>query len=325
MSSLNTNIAAMTALQTLNQTNKEMLVTQSRISTGLRVKDASDNAAYWSIATTMRADNMSISTVGDALGLGAATAEVTATALNNSIETVKKMMAKLVAARAPGLDRGKIQSEISELQAELRSNANSAVFSGENWLVSDSTDGPTSKSIVSSFSRDSTGAIAIGTIEVNVSGISDILDPDAEVGTMLFDLTTGAKTGILDIERTPSIGDPFSIAGEADALNIKDLTDSADDLTRIEDMIDAVDAALQKMTDAATVLGAAKSRITLQKDFVDKLMDSIDTGIGQLVDAEMNEESTRLQALQVRQQLGVQALGIANQSAQQILQLFQGG
>ncbi len=52
-------------------------------------------------------------------------------------------------------------------------------------------------------------------------------------------------------------------------------------------------------------------------------MDAIDTGIGQLVDADMNEELTRLQALQVRSQLGVQALSIANQSAQQILQLFQ--
>ena len=76
-------------------------------------------------------------------------------------------------------------------------------------------------------------------------------------------------------------------------------------------------------TDAATGLGAAKSRIDLQKDFVSKLMDAVDTGVGQLVDADMNEESTRLQALQVRQQLGVQALSIANQSAQMILRLFQ--
>ena len=57
MSSLNTNIAAMTALQTLNQTNKEMLTVQSRVATGLRVSTAADNAAYWSIATTMRSDN----------------------------------------------------------------------------------------------------------------------------------------------------------------------------------------------------------------------------------------------------------------------------
>ncbi len=306
MSSLNTNIAAMTALQTLNQTNKELLGTQRRISTGLRVGDASDNAAYWSIATTMRSDNMAISTVQDALGLGAATADVTVTAMNSSIETVQKILAKLVAARAPGLDRSKIQSEIDVLQTELRSKAESAVFSGENWLVGDST-GTTQKSIVSAFSRDSTGAISIGTIAVDVG----------PTGTMLFD-TSGSNQGILDFERSISTGN-YSVT----TLDISGLTDSAQDLQDLEDMIDGVDAALKLMTDAATVLGAAKSRISLQKDFVSKLMQSIDTGIGQLVDAEMNEESTRLQALQVRQQLGVQALGIANQSAQQILALFQ--
>ena len=68
-SSINTNIAAMTALQSLNHTNKELLTTQNRIATGYRVNDASDNAAYWSIATTMRSDRSAISTVADALGL----------------------------------------------------------------------------------------------------------------------------------------------------------------------------------------------------------------------------------------------------------------
>ncbi|MBX9864305.1 MAG: flagellin [Hyphomicrobium sp.] len=308
MSSLNTNIAAMTALQTLNQTNKEMLVTQNRISTGLRVKDASDNAAYWSIATTMRSDNMSVSTVQDALGLGAATADVAVTSMNNAIEAVSKIKAKLVAARAPGLDRAKIQSEISALQTELRSTAESAVFSGENWLNVDS-DGPLSKTIVASFSRDSTGAITIGTIEVDVG----------PTGTMLFD-TSGNNLGVLDLERTTTgTAITYSVA----TLDISAITDDATELLDLEDMIRGVDDALGQMTDAATVLGAAKSRISLQKDFVSKLIQSIDTGIGQLVDAEMNEESTRLQALQVRQQLGVQALGIANQSAQQILRLFQ--
>jgi flagellin len=54
MSSINTNVAAMTALLTLTQTNNALTDTQNRIATGLRVSDASDNAAYWSIATTMR-------------------------------------------------------------------------------------------------------------------------------------------------------------------------------------------------------------------------------------------------------------------------------
>jgi len=63
-------------------------------------------------------------------------------------------------------------------------------------------------------------------------------------------------------------------------------------------------------------------RIDMQDDFVATLRDVIDKGIGRLVDADMNEESTRLKALQTQQQLGIQALSIANSNAENILQLF---
>ena len=73
MNSINTNFAALTALQSLNQTNQDMLTTQSRISTGFKIDSAADGAAYWSMATTMRSDNAALSAVTDALGLGSAT------------------------------------------------------------------------------------------------------------------------------------------------------------------------------------------------------------------------------------------------------------
>ncbi len=120
MASINTNIAAMTALQALNQTNKQTLITQNRVSTGLRVGTAADNAAYWSIATTMRSDRMALSTVQDALGLGVATVDIAVAGLDSSIKIASEIKAKLVAARAPGLDRGKIQSEITQLQSSLQ-------------------------------------------------------------------------------------------------------------------------------------------------------------------------------------------------------------
>ena len=110
----------------------------------------------------------------------------------------------------------------------------------------------------------------------------------------------------------------FSVA----ALDISTLTDSAADVTTLESYIAGADAALAEITSAASSLGAVKSRIELQKDFVSGLMDAIERGVGQLVDADMNEESTRLQALQVQAQLGIQALSIANQSSQNILSLF---
>jgi flagellin len=76
------------------------------------------------------------------------------------------------------------------------------------------------------------------------------------------------------------------------------------------------------MTSAASTLGSVKARITSQQSFVTSLKTSIDQGIGSLVDADMNAASTKLQALQTQQQLGVQSLSIANQSSQLILKLF---
>jgi flagellin len=86
--------------------------------------------------------------------------------------------------------------------------------------------------------------------------------------------------------------------------------------------IAAVETMAQTVTTAASDLGAVQSRISIQQDFVSALMDAVDRGVGQLVDADMNEESTKLQALQVQQQLGIQALSIANSNSQNILSLF---
>ncbi len=108
MSSLLTNTAAMTALQTLARTNKNLAVTQNRISTGYRVATASDNAAYWSIATTMRSDNKALSTVQDALGLGAAQVDIAYTAMERAKDILDEIKAKLVAAKQPSVDRSKI-------------------------------------------------------------------------------------------------------------------------------------------------------------------------------------------------------------------------
>jgi flagellin len=309
MSSINTNVSAMTALQSLNKTNMALETTQKRISTGYRVGSAEDNAAYWSIATTMRSDNSALSTVKDALGLGAATIDVAYTATNSAIDVAKEIKNKLVAARQPGVDRTKIQSELDELQNQLQSIGDSAVFSGQNWLSTDSSVAGynATKSIVASFTR-SAGAISIGTINVDTSG------------TKLYD-AGAAGVGIIDGLRdaTGTIAAAgFSVA----TLDISALTDSAVDLTTLESYISGSDKAISEMTDSASTLGATKQRVSLQRNFVTALMDAVDRGISTLVDADMTEESTKLQALQVQQQLGVQSLSIANQQGQSILSLF---
>ncbi|MBM7327112.1 flagellar protein FlaD, partial [Agrobacterium sp. S2] len=98
MTSIMTNAAAMAALQTLRMIDKNLETTQARVSSGYRVETAADNAAYWSISTTMRSDNAALSAVQDALGLGAAKVDTAFEAVESAIETVKSLKAKLVAA-----------------------------------------------------------------------------------------------------------------------------------------------------------------------------------------------------------------------------------
>lgn len=83
-----------------------------------------------------------------------------------------------------------------------------------------------------------------------------------------------------------------------------------------------IEAMIQTSIDAAASFGSVQTRIDIQSEFVGKLTDSLRAGIGSLVDANMEEASARLQALQVQQQLSTQSLSIANQAPQNILSLF---
>jgi flagellin len=301
MSSLLTNSSAMTALQTLQSISQSMATTQSRISTGQRVATASDNAAYWSIATSMRADNAALSAVSDSLGLSAATVDTQYTALTTVLGSdgksgLNKLQSLLVEAKTAGIDRTKIQSEITQIQQDMKSTAASATFNSVNWLSTNATT-PATVNLVSSFSRVG-GTPTINSITVTVAD---------------YTLYTDTQSGILD-----TAGAGASI----DTIDIGALTDSAADQTTLDGYIAQVTAAINTVSQSAADLGAIKNRIDNNTNFVKSLMDSVTRGIGQLVDADMNAESTRLQAFQVQQQLGVQALSIANQNTQSILSLF---
>ncbi|MDM9618987.1 flagellin [Rhizobium sp. AC44/96] len=302
MTSILTNVAAMSALQTLRSISGSLEDTQNRVSSGYRVAEAKDNAAYWSIATTMRSDNKALSAVSDALGLGAAKVDTAYSAMDSAIDIVSEIKAKLVAATENGVDKTKIQDEISQLQQQLLSVAQSASFSGENWVA-----GNTTKSVVSSFVRDSNGQVSVQTTQY-------VLD-DASDGNVLFGVDS---TGGIDTS-TGIIGTSTGTIGSIFEMDITSFT-PAD----INDALTAVEGGLSALTKAASQLGSISTRIDLQESFVSSLSDSIDSGVGRLVDADMEEESSKLTALQTQQQLAIQSLSIANSSAQNVLTLFKG-
>ncbi|AAK86355.1 flagellin [Agrobacterium tumefaciens] len=311
MTSILTNTAAMSALQTLRAISGQLEDTQSRVSSGLRVKSASDNAAYWSIATTMRSDNMALSAVQDALGLGAAKVDVAYSAMESTVEVVKEIKSKIVAATEEGVDKTKIQEEIDQLKKQLESIAQGASFSGENWLL-----GTGAKTVVSGFVRDGGGTVSVTKTDYT------LIDTTAGTTTanVLFGLTGSPAT--LDTTKG-IIGQPGTASGiSVWDIDLKLFNSATPPTYTIGNLLTDVETAFQSISSASAALGSIKMRIGLQEDFVSKLTDSIDKGIGRLVDADMNEESTKLKALQTQQQLGIQSLSIANTSSENILSLF---
>jgi flagellin len=275
--------------------------TQNSISTGMKVSKASDNAAYWSISTTMKSDNMALSAVTDALGVGAAKVDTAYAGMESAIDVVKEIKAKLVAAQEQGVDKEKIQEEITQLQEQLLSVAESAAFNGQNWLANE--DG-TEVSVITGFVRASDNTVSVKSTTVTLDDTNMLFQTAA-------DGTITATTGILGTAGTASTQSVYAFTIDNDT-----------DATALGNLLTDVETALTSMTSAAAKLGSISSRIELQTDFSQKLSDAIEKGVGRLIDADMNEESTRLKALQTQQQLAIQALSIANSDSQNILSLF---
>ena len=141
--------------------------------------------------------------------------------------------------------------------------------------------------------------------DFDISGASD-------AGTDTIDVTD------LGLKATA----PTTSSASAGATSVADIDISSADSATIQGYLQIVDKALSSVTSAASQIGTYQNRVTSQQNFVKALSDANTTAVGALVDANMEEESTKLKALQTQQQLAVQSLSIANASTQNILALF---
>jgi flagellin len=127
-----------------------------------------------------------------------------------------------------------------------------------------------------------------------------------------------STAGVISTEEIAVTG--VSLTGVAAVLTIADA--DLDTTTEIEAQLVLVEAQLTIVNNAAASFGTSQKQIEIQADFVGKFKDALKGGIGAMVDADMEEASARLAALQTQQQLGIQSLSIANQAPQNILSLF---
>jgi len=318
------------ALYVLRDIGRDMTKTQRQVSTGLRVEKASDNGAYWAISSTLKTDQKAQSAIGDALGLAAATMGTAYNAVDSAIDLVSEIKAKLVAATESGVDKDKINTDITQLKDQLRSVAQSAEFNGDNWVaIDDSADPSKPRQIPSSFIRYPDGTVKVDMLsyEADLAPVGATTSQDARY--LIDDRTTGSgEYGALTSQYFATeagasqnyvmLKGAGNTAGQVE-IGVSSTTTQA----QVTEMITVVDRMLNQMTTVGSAFGALEKRISIQSDFAQSLDDSYSRGISRLIDADMEEQSSRLRALQTQEQLGLQSLNIANASYDKVRQLFQ--
>jgi len=297
MSSILTNPSAITALQSLRNTQQSLNVAQKEISTGLKISSAADNASTWSIAETMKSDQGVLRTLSDSLSESSSLLNVASAAVTSAIKVMNDIKAAVAQAQQPGADTAKVGTSLTQLGQQLKSIVSSASFTGVNLLDGSGTG--TAKFVASYMDNGGTAASVIGTIDLTTTKLVDTASPGSGILEAAQATGAGASTDFTNLSAT-----------DVSAANVADTLSNAD-------------KAIADLTTYASQIGAVQSRVTSQANFVNTLNEALTTGVSSLIDADMNETSTRLQALQTQQQLGVQSLSIANQNAQLILKLFQ--
>lgn len=275
--SVHTNTAAAIALQNLTRTNDRLGDVQNRVSTGLKVQGAKDNAAIWAIAQGQRADIGALSAVKQSLDRATSIADVALSTGESVSDLLNQLKEKVVAAKDQSLktqSRKLLDADFKALLRAIKSAVDNASFDGGNVLN--------------------------GTL---TNGIRFLANAEANAFVTLSGKNLSLGGSIIELSLSDSL---LTLTGATTALN------------KLDDSINQLNAALGE-------LGAQAKQITAHNGFVSKLMDSLEAGVGNLVDADLAKESARLQALQVQQQLGAQALSIANSAPQIILSLFRGG
>ena len=274
--SVHTNDAALIALQNLNNTGSQLQDVQNRISTGLAINNAKDNAAVWAIAQGQRADIGSLASVKSSLDRATSIADVASTAGQTISDLLVQMKEKVTAAMDPSIDtasRNALDSDFKSILRQITQVVNNANFDGANLL-----DGSVNQ-IKFIANAQANGFITLSSQNLTLGGAIITVPSTASLTTVTF------ATAVL-AQLTASISNTNQALGN---------------------------------------LGSQSKQIANHADFVGKLTDQLTAGVGNLVDADLAKESARLQALQVQQQLGVQALSIANSAPQIVLSLFKGG
>lgn len=290
VNNVSTNPGALIALQTLNRVTERLEEVQRRVSTGLEVSSAKDNPALFALAQKQRAELGSIESVQQGLRIGISTVDVAVAAAESISDVLVEMRAIASKAADPSLSAGEVTdlgNQYVALREQLTRLVDSAEIGGRNLIAS----GGSSMTVVAGI--DGTTTITVAAQDLSVGGANVTVS---------------------------SSGTPFAaVADDPGTVGVDEAMTSAE-VAQAE--IAAIEASIDAVSSATGLLAAGANSLDLQNKILTRVSDALEVSIGNLVDADLARESSRLQALQVQQQLAIQTLSIANAAPNTILALF---
>ncbi|MFC0408741.1 flagellin N-terminal helical domain-containing protein [Roseomonas elaeocarpi] len=357
--SVNTNNGAMIALASLNKTNADLEATQKRISTGYKVADAKDDGAAFAVAQKVRSQQAGLETANSQLTNTTGLLTTTTSALSSLSSNMKDIRTVLTNLSNSNLDdetRKQYTAQFNSLVNQMNSKIEDSSYNGKSLISSGST-ASTAADDVQLLRNENADTFKIkGTAGSDLSFDTKVGYTDAVATATSGSATTVGVPASGGTAATPPVyGTPPEAATPAGDKEFSVDSISADQATALltgkdsgTAMYDASgnlglgSAANTAGTPAAGTLALVKSFSTIESNinsasnqygndstkvsnqitYNQSKLDAMDTGLGALVDADLAKESAELSALQVRQQLGTQALGLANSSPQTILSLF---
>jgi len=299
LNSVNTNIGAQVALASLNATNTQLQASQKRISTGLRVADATDDGGAFAVAQRVRSDVGALTSVNEQLGnaKGLVGTSVTAlTDISTSINTAKTLLVKIGDSSIAQDQRDQYVTSYKNLVIGVANYVDNSTYNGQTLLgkASGAVAGA-GKTVVNS-ETGSTSAISgadNSTLASTLAGLIGATFSRSATGTDTF---TAAAAG----------------ADQTAASLALTATTGATAFT----------TALKGVANQLNQTGADANLLDATISFNSSKIDSLNAGLGALIDTDLSKESAKLQSLQIKQQLGTQALSLANQAPQSLLSLF---
>jgi len=280
LNSVNTNMGAMVALQSLETTQQQLAVTQKQISTGYRVADASDDGAAYAIAQGIRSNVGALTSANQQLGTVQGLLSTTQSGLNNistMMGSMRDVLVKLADSSVQGNDRTNYEQQYTSMLANVKTFVQDADYNGQT-LIGDVTG-----------SSGTFGRVAVTRNESGSTYGISTFSGSALYGSLSFTTTQlgGASTVAALITASGTFMNQQNALGNE--LN---------------------------------TIGSSVNFVNNQTTYNSDKIDALNGGLGSLVDADLAKESAQLTALQIRQQLGTQALSLANQSPQSLLSLF---